>query len=87
MRLHPDVSAAMAEAQNCHLEGPGEGHLLICTPPGQGSPTGSSVPCRCLWGLRVAEPAPALDTGSWMQERGNEVGVGRGRSPGELPVM
>ena len=80
--LHGD-----AAAQNCHLARPGEGRLLICTPSGRGSPTRCWVPCRCLWGLRVAKPAPTLDTDSWLQERGCEVGVGRGWSPGKLPVM
>ena len=80
--LHGD-----AAAQNCHLARPGEEHLLIGTPPGWGLPTRCWVPCRYLWGLRVAEPAATLDTDSWLQERGCEVGVGRGRSPRELPVM
>lgn len=68
--------------QNCHLGRPGKRCVLISIPTGRGSPPRCWVPCRCLWGLRVVEPAPTLDTGSWLQERGGEVGVGTGRAPG-----
>lgn len=57
----------------------------VCSSPlslAEGHPPGVESPAGVSGGLRVVEPVPTLDVGSWLQERGGEVGVGRGGAPG-----